>query len=132
MQYILFFFIITIILAVLLLIKFSKKTIKLSKEQKLFFNNNFKKISVSLDKKHQIIDFDKLYHKLLMSIGCKWSFWEILKWKPKEIDNINKIWELHKLRNKLVHDFDLLEEVILNRKAREYKDEFEKLLKRVS
>ena len=56
------------------------------------------------------------------------NFWEILKLNPEEIKNINKIWELHKLRNKLVHDFDLLEEVILNRKSKEYKQEILKLL----
>jgi uncharacterized protein YutE (UPF0331/DUF86 family) len=54
-----------------------------------------------------------------------------LKLEPKEISDINKIWELHKLRNKLVHDFDLLDDGILNKKAEEYKGEIERLLGKV-
>lgn len=120
-----------IIFWIFIVIKYSKIK-KLPEEKRQFFVSNYKKISSNLDKKHQIIDYDKLYHKLLLEIGYTWTFWDILKLEPKEISNINKIWELHKLRNKLVHDFDLLEEVILNKKAREYKEEFEKLLKKVS
>jgi uncharacterized protein YutE (UPF0331/DUF86 family) len=60
------------------------------------------------------------------------TFGEILKSKPREIDDLNKIWELHKLRNKLVHDFDLLDDIILTKKSKEYQKEFEKLLKKVS
>jgi len=50
----------------------------------------------------------------------EWTFWDILKKEPNEIWNINKVWELHKLRNKLVHDFDLIDEVFLRRKEEEY------------
>jgi len=39
------------------------------------------------------------------------------------------IWELHKLRNKLVHDFDLLSEKVLKTKSSEYKSQIEKLIK---
>jgi hypothetical protein len=44
------------------------------------------------------------------------------------ISDINKIWELHKFRNKLVHDFDSFNEKVLNKKGEEYKIELEKLL----
>ncbi|MDR2411073.1 MAG: hypothetical protein LBD88_00190 [Candidatus Peribacteria bacterium] len=44
------------------------------------------------------------------------------------ISDIDKIWELHKFRNKLVHDFDLFNANILNKKENEYKTELEKLL----
>lgn len=108
-----------IILGIFLILKFSKWK-KLSSDQKIQILKNYKNILANADSKHQIIDFDKLYHKILLELGYKWSFWEILKQNPKVISDINKIWELHKLRNKLVHDFDLLSESILKQKANEY------------
>ena len=120
-----------VIFGILLVIKFSKSR-GVSGEKKVFFEKNLRKISVDVDKKHKIIDLDKLYHKLLLEIWHEGTFGDILKSEPREIDNLNKIWELHKLRNKLVHDFDLLDERILTRKSIEYQKEFEKLLKKVS
>lgn len=121
-------FIIILFSWILLILKYKKKKEKLSKEKILFFEKQFKKISWWIDWKTKIIDYDKLYHKILLEMWYEGNFWEILKLNPEEIKNINKIWELHKLRNKLVHDFDLLEEVILNRKSKEYKQEILKLL----
>lgn len=119
-----------IIYWIFLVIKYSKKKL-LSDEKREFILNNFKKIFADIDIKHKIIDYDKLYHKILVEIWYEWSFGEILKLEPKEISDINKIWELHKLRNKLVHDFDLLDDGILNKKAEEYKGEIERLLGKV-
>ncbi len=130
MTYVLILFFI-IFFWIFLIIKFSKNR-KLPEDKRQFFVSNLKKISRGIDKKHQIIDFDKLYHRLLLEIWHEWNFWDILKSKPREIDNLNKVWELHKLRNKLVHDFDLLEEVILIKKAKEYERELVKLLRKVS
>jgi len=107
------------ILWIFLILKFSKRK-KLTSTQKSFILKNYKKISKNDDIKHQIVDFDKLYHKILLELGYKWSFWEILKQKPRVINDINKIWELHKLRNKLVHEFDSLSESVLKQKAEEY------------
>jgi len=124
------FFLIFLVWIIILLNFFLKKK-TISKEKKEFLIKNFKRICVNIDKKHQIIDFDKLYHKILLEIWYKWTFSNILKLKPKQIWDLNKIWELHKLRNKLVHDFDLLEQTILNKKSRDYKIEVEKLLKKL-
>jgi hypothetical protein len=52
-----------------------------------------------------------------------------LKSEPKVILNINKIWELHKLRNQLVHNFDLISNDILKKKALEYEKNISELLK---
>jgi uncharacterized protein YutE (UPF0331/DUF86 family) len=52
-----------------------------------------------------------------------------LKSEPRVISNINRIWELHKLRNKLVHNFDLISDDILKRKALEYEKSISELLK---
>jgi hypothetical protein len=55
-----------------------------------------------------------------------------LKSEPREIGDINKIWNLHKVRNKLVHDFNTHSEDFLRRNADEYKMEVEILLRKVS
>jgi hypothetical protein len=52
--------------------------------------------------------------------------------KPEQISDIQKIWELHKLRNKLVHDFDNHEVVYLRKKSKEFQAEWNKLLSKCS
>ena len=123
-------FILIIILWIFLLFKFRKKKNKISNEKIKTINTHLKRTIVNWSKKEQIIDIDKLYHKVLLEAGYEWTFWEILKSEPSEISDLNKIWELHKLRNKLVHDFDLLSEKALITKVNDYKNEISKLIKK--
>lgn len=111
---------------------FKKKQKKLDKDKLKSFEKILKKINLNSSNKEKIIDYDKIYHKILLELWYVWNFWDILKLNPKEISDINKIWELHKLRNKLAHDFDLLEEKILLSKQKEYLYEIEKLLNKIS
>lgn len=113
---------------IFLIFKF-KKTYTISKQKKEFFNQQLKKIINLNSYKEQIIDIDKLYHKILLEAGYNWTFWEILKSKPSEIWNINNIWELHKIRNTLVHDFDSSSEQNLKEKVNNYILETKKILK---
>jgi hypothetical protein len=48
--------------------------------------------------------------------------------EPNEVSNINIVWEIHKLRNNLVHDFDNHDEKYLRTKSIVYKKELERLL----
>lgn len=130
MIYLLISILLIIIFWIFVVIKYSKKK-WLSDEKREFIMKNFKKISIDINIKQKIINYDKLYHRILTEVWYKWTFGEILKGKPKEISDINKIWELHKLRNKLVHDFDSEDDMVLNKKAGEYKGEVERLLGRV-
>ncbi len=113
------FFIIIISYSFFIVVKFSLKK-KIPIQRKKYFNKIFKNISNKNSAKDKIIDYDKLYHKILLEMWYKWTFWEILKMEPNEIWNINKIWELHKLRNKLVHDFDIIDDKILNLAEKDY------------
>ena len=122
-------FIIILISWISLIFKFKKKKGKLSAEKIIIFEKQLKKISSEIDSKAKIIDYDKLYHKVLNGLWYEGNFWDILKLKPEEISDLNKIWKLHKLRNKLVHDFDLLEEVLLRKNATQYETEIKKLIK---
>ena len=128
--YIIFFVIVVLIILIwiFLVFKYTKKY-KIQPEKIKYFNTQLKRLIANWSPKEQIIDIDKLYHKILQEAGYQWTFWAILKTEPSEISNLQMIWELHKLRNKLVHDFDLLSEKVLKTKSSEYKSQIEKLIK---
>lgn len=94
-----------------------------------YFQKKLKQISAHISSKEKLIDADKLYHKILLELWYTGDFWEILKQKPIIIWDLDKIWDLHKIRNKLVHDFDNYDEVFLKGKSKDYIGEVEKLLK---
>lgn len=108
-------------------IKFSRKK-KMSDEKRKHFHTLLKRIIRSVSSKEKIVDMDKLYHKILLALWYEGTFWEILKMEPNEISNINTVWEIHKLRNKIVHDFDNHDERYLSNKSKEYQKELERLL----
>ena len=124
---ILWFFVFIIFLGVFLFFKFRKKS-KLNISDKKEILRNFKNIKSLKSSKEKIVDFDKLYHLILKKLWYKWSFWEILKSEPKHIKNLNKIWELHKLRNELVHSFSDISEKKMDIKVNEYEKEIERFL----
>lgn len=117
--------IILLVLWVFFLVFFLWKKKKLWEGRRKYFLQILSKVKKNSSSKSKIIDYDKLYHNILKDIWYKWTFWEILKSNPKVIININKIWELHKLRNKLVHEFD--EHESLDSKAIEYEKEIKNL-----
>ncbi|MDD4151729.1 MAG: hypothetical protein PHR68_03885, partial [Candidatus Gracilibacteria bacterium] len=65
---------------------------------------------------------------ILKNSGYEGNFGDILKKKPYVIKNINKIWELHKFRNKLVHESSEISDKVLQEKAFEYEKEIKILL----
>lgn len=125
---ILIFFIIIVFIWIILILKFTKKK-TLNKLQKSNLKKLLKEINLTKENRQKIIDYDKLYHKILREMWYDWDFGSILKTNPKEIKNIDKIWDLHRLRNKLVHDFEYFWKELLSKGAKEYKTEIEKLLK---
>ena len=120
-----------IIFAIIIIFIFRKKKKKLDAGSKKEIIKFFNKIKKSSSNKEKIIDFDKLYHRILLDLWYKWSFWNILKKERKEIINLNKIWELHKLRNNLVHSFDWTKEDFLEKKVKEYIKEINLILKNI-
>jgi len=106
--------------------KYSKQN--LSKEDRKNFKKKFFEIKNLKSDREKIIFYDKLYHQIFLKLGYKWTFWEILKQKPIQIENLNKIWELHKIRNNLVHEFDEKIEKNLDKKVKEYEYQIEFIL----
>lgn len=121
-------FIVFFLFWLFLLYHFSKKK-HISNEQKSFLTKKLKKLNTLNSYREKIIESDKIYHKVLQAYWYNWTFGEILKQKPLVINDIQIIWDLHKLRNKLVHDFDLISESVLKKKAELYKKELQKLIK---
>jgi len=130
MYYILWIIVFIFFLWIFLIIKFSKKN-KINLNTKKDLEKKFKQIKSINSNKEKIIDYDKLFHKILHNLWYSWTFWEILKTEPRIISDINKIWELHKFRNKLVHDFDLMSENVLKLNALEYEKIISELFKRI-
>lgn len=94
-----------------------------------FFMKKIKLISnSSFSYREKILEYDKIYHNILKEVWYSWTFWDILKTNPKEIDNINKIWELHKIRNKLAHDLSEIQENILLKNSIEFEKEILNLI----
>ena len=124
-------FISVLLWAIFTVVKYSKKR-KLSPEKITLFSKQLRVIGRSQSSKEIIIDSDTLYHKILNSLGYKWSFWEILRAEPNEVLDLQKIWKLHKIRNALVHDFDNHDEVWLKKQSRSYQKQVQYLIKNVS
>lgn len=130
MEYFVFLIILLLILWIIYIAFFKLKNRKKLWEAKIKdFRKKLKQIQSSISSKEKLIDSDKLYHKILLELWYNGDFWEILKQKPIIIWDLDKIWELHKIRNKLVHDFDNYDEVFLKGKSKEFLSEVEKLLK---
>lgn len=128
-NYIIYFLIIVFLLvAIYFAFIWWKKWKKLDDKKLKDLQKKLSIIKKSESPKEKIIDADKLYHKILQEAGYNWDFWSILKQKPIIIWDLDTIWELHKMRNKLVHDFDQYEERILLTKSNEFLKETEKLL----
>lgn len=106
-----------------------KKRVVLSSSVRGQFTKKMNRITKAWNSyKEQIMDLDKLYHHILLEAGYEWSFWEILKKEPFHISDLQKIWDLHKLRNKLAHEFDEIADSYLREKAKEFEREIQKLL----
>jgi len=85
-----------------------------------------------LSPKQQVIEYDKIYHHTLKKLGYDGTFWEILKSNPKEIKNIQEIWELHKFRNTLVHELRDLDDRFIAKQGKKYGSIVEKFVKQVT
>lgn len=128
MEIIIYFIILFVLIFWIYIIFFYNRPKKLTSEKIKYFEGKLKIIDKSKSSKEIIIDADKLYHKILLEVWYVWDFWSILKQKPIIIDDLNKIWELHKIRNKLVHDFFDFDENFLLNKQKVFLLEIKKLL----
>lgn len=112
----------------ILLLMFQKKK-QLSPADIKKFNLYLTKLSNTASAQQQIVECDKLYHQILKAYGYRGTFGEILKQKPRIISDIQSIWNLHKLRNTLVHELNDFPETLLQKKSKNYQKEISRLLR---
>jgi len=109
---------------------FYKKKTWFSSEQVKNFNKKMKLIkSPSYSEREKILELDKLFHYILKQYWYKWTFWDILKQEPICIEDLNEVWRLHKIRNKLAHDFEEFEIIRLKKEVKRYNNQVENLIK---
>jgi len=70
------------------------------------FLEHWKKIQTGADKRHAIMDADKLLDQMLARRGYSGQLGDKLKRADKVFTDINGIWQAHKLRNRLAHELD--------------------------
>lgn len=106
---------------------FSKQR-ELRKDKKDEYKNDIQKISILSSPSEQIMKYDIILHRILKDYGYSWNVCDQLKAKPRMINNLNTIWSLHKLRNKLAHDMEPISVDLLKKNAQEFEKELLKLL----
>ncbi len=77
-----------------------------SGQDRSFFEINWQKILNEKDDKHKIMDADKLLDAMLKKKGLSGSLGDKLKHNAKLFNDLNGLWEAHRLRNKLAHEID--------------------------
>ncbi|MDP5038984.1 MAG: hypothetical protein NWP80_00890 [Candidatus Gracilibacteria bacterium] len=132
MEYLLIIVIFILLLGTYLIYKYSNKR-KISKSELKKFNDLNNKIykNKNISNSEKIISFDKLYHKILLSVQYSGTFGEILKQKPVIISNLDTIWKLHKLRNKISHEFIYIKDKDLLKNTELYFSEIKTILKKI-
>ncbi len=129
LAYIFFWILLLVVLIwiIILIVWLKKKTQKLSKEKIDFYKKEIKKCKyVSLNEK--FIYYDKILNHVLTDLWYIWSLWEQLKQNPKEIKNIQEIWRLHKIRNRISHELWLISNFSLTKECNNFEKEINKLL----
>lgn len=128
MEYIFLAIIILILLVgVFVTFRFSGKK-NLSKSQKTYYKQEIQKTSTLPSLQEQILQYDKILNHILKDYGYNGTVGDQLKAKPRIINNLNTIWSLHKLRNKLAHDMEPVSVDLLDKKAQEFEKEILRLL----
>ncbi len=79
---------------------------KISQKDKNHIQKIWKTIIRQKDRKHAIMDADKLLDHALYLFGYKGSLGSKLKKSAKLFKNINKVWAAHKIRNNIAHQIN--------------------------
>lgn len=67
------------------------------------------------------MQYDKILSHILREYGYEWNVGDQLKARPKVIINIDEVWRLHKLRNRLAHELTEISSSTLKNEATNFK-----------
>ena len=79
---------------------------KISEKDKKNIQKTWKEIIRQKDKKHAIMDADKLLDHALHLFGYRGSLGSKLKKSDRLFKKINKLWAAHKIRNNIAHQIN--------------------------
>ncbi|MFA6091017.1 MAG: hypothetical protein WC774_04560 [Candidatus Gracilibacteria bacterium] len=128
MEYI-FLSIIVIILLVGVFLTFRFSGAKhLKKDKKSYYEKEIQKVTILPSSTERIMRYDMIMHHILKDYSYSGTVGDQLKAKPRIMKNLNTIWSLHKLRNKLAHDMEPVSTDLLEKKAQEFEKEILRLL----
>lgn len=119
-----YFFLAIIIVIILfgVIVTFVSSTTKkhLKKDKKSYYEKEIQKVSTLPSPTERIMRYDMIMHHILKDYGYSGTVGDQLKAKPRMMSNLNVIWSLHKLRNKLAHDMGTVSVDLLEKKAQEF------------
>lgn len=98
------FIIVDVIIVVYVVYRRSRK--KLSKRIINEIRDSWKQIIRQKDKRHAVMDADKLLDHTLAQMGLTGSLGAKLKKSPNLFKDINIIWSAHKIRNNIAHQMN--------------------------
>lgn len=103
-DFLLIIFVLCLLFAAYILYKSSLK--HFSKRDLVFFKTEWQKVYANNDKKHAVLDADKLLSLALKKRGYQGTVGDQLKKAGKLFTNINDVWSAHKLRNQIAHELN--------------------------
>lgn len=71
-----------------------------------FCKENWIRINKMNDPRHQVVEADKLLDYMMRKRGYQGSVADMLKEHGKQFSNLDRLWQAHKLRNKIAHELD--------------------------
>ncbi len=111
---VLVFIIVDVLIVVYVVYRRSRK--KMSKRVINEIRNSWKDIIRQKDKRHAVMDADKLLDHTLGHMGYTGSLGAKLKKAPNLFKDINGVWSAHKIRNNIAHqmNYEVSEKVYKN------------------
>lgn len=120
--------IVIILFGVFMTFFWSGKKKQLSANRKEYYIKEIRKVGGFPSASERIMKYDNILHHILKEYGYQGTLGDQLKAKPLIIDNLDTIWNLHKLRNRLAHDMEAISASVLENKSREFEKEVLRLL----
>ncbi len=104
LAFVLVFIIVDVLIVMYVVYKRSSK--KMSKKVINEIRSSWKDIIRQKDKRHAVMDADKLLDHTLTKMGYRGSLGAKLKKAPTLFKDINGVWSAHKIRNNIAHQMN--------------------------
>jgi hypothetical protein len=118
-----------IVLGALVLIFLRPARKSLSSQRIRYFQSEIRGCK-KLSPTERIMRYDAILHFILEDYGYSGTVGDQLKAKPTMIGDLDRMWDLHKLRNHLAHEMKPIAHHVLESRSKLFEKELLRLLKR--